>query len=59
MRARQPPLESVTPRGLRNRGERGEKQATGTAPIIQVVDWLKAETGGVVSAVGFTVEAKK
>jgi serine/threonine protein kinase len=52
-------IEAVTPRGLRNRGERGEKEAAGTAPIVRVVDWLKAETGGTVSAVGFTVEAKK
>jgi serine/threonine protein kinase len=52
-------LEATTPRGLRNRGDRGEKQAAGTAPIVQVVDWLKAETGGVVSAVAFTVKARK
>lgn len=52
-------LETVTPRGVRNRGGRGEKEAAGTAPIVRVVDWLKAETGGSVSAVGFTVEAKK
>jgi hypothetical protein len=52
-------LESMTPRGIRNRGERGHKEAAGTAPIVQVADWLKAETGGVVSAVAFTVEAKK
>jgi len=52
-------LEAVTPRGLRNRGARGEKEAAGTAPIVRVVDWLKAETGGTVSAVGFMVEAKK
>jgi serine/threonine protein kinase len=52
-------LEAVTPRGVRTRGERGEKEAAGTAPIVRVVDWLKAETGGTVSAVGFTVEAKK
>ena len=31
----------------------------GTTPIVRVMDWLKAETGGSVSAVGFTVEAKK
>jgi len=52
-------LEAVTPRGLRTRGGRGEKEAAGTAPIVRVVDWLKAETGGTVSAVGFTVEAKR
>jgi tRNA A-37 threonylcarbamoyl transferase component Bud32 len=52
-------LEAVTPRGVRHRGGRGEKEAAGTAPIVRVVDWLKAETGGVVSAVGFTVEAKR
>ena len=51
-------LEAVTP-GRRNRGERGEKEAAGTKPIVRVVDWLKAETGGAVSAVAFTVEAKK
>jgi serine/threonine protein kinase len=51
-------IEAVTP-GRRNRGGRGEKEAAGTAPIVRVVDWLKAETGGVVSAVAFTVEAKK
>jgi hypothetical protein len=52
-------LEAATPHGRRNRGERGEKEAAGNAPIVRVVDWLKAETSGVVSAVGFTVEAKK
>jgi serine/threonine protein kinase len=52
-------LEEMTPRGLRSRGARGEKDAAGTAPIVRVVDWLKAETGGTVSAVAFTVEAKK
>ena len=52
-------LEAVTPRGVRTRGGRGEKEAAGTAPIVRVVDWLKAETGGTVSAVGFTVEANK
>ncbi len=52
-------LEAVTPRGVRNRGERGEKEAAGTAPIVRVVDWLKKETGGTVSAVAFTVEAKR
>jgi hypothetical protein len=52
-------VEAVTPHGRRNRGDRGEKEAAGTRPIVRVVDWLKAETGGVVSAVAFTVEAKK
>jgi hypothetical protein len=52
-------VEAVTPKGLRNRGGRGEKEAAGTKPIVRVVDWLKAETGGAVSAVGFTVEAKR
>jgi serine/threonine protein kinase len=52
-------LEAMTPRGLRSRGGRGEKEAAGTAPIVRVVDWLKAETGGTVSAVGFTAVAKK
>jgi len=52
-------LEAVTPRGIRNRAARGEREAPGTAPVLRLVDWLKAETGGVVSAVGFTVEAKK
>jgi hypothetical protein len=51
-------LEAVTLH-RRNRGERGEKEAAGTVPIVRVVDWLKVETGGAVSAVGFTVEAKK
>jgi hypothetical protein len=51
-------LEEMTPRGLRNRGGRGEKDAAGTAPIVRVVDWLKAQTGGTASAVAFTVEAK-
>jgi hypothetical protein len=51
-------LEAVTPR-QRNRGARGEKKAAGASPVVEVVDWLKAETGGVVSAVGFTVEAKR
>jgi hypothetical protein len=52
-------LEAVTPRGLRTRGARGEKQAAGASPVVEVVDWLKTETGGVVSAVGFTVEANE
>jgi serine/threonine protein kinase len=52
-------LEAVTARGVQNRGTRGEKQAAGTSPVVRVVDWLKAETGGTVSAVGFTVEAKR
>jgi hypothetical protein len=52
-------LDAMTPRGVRNRSGRGEREAAGTAPIVRVVDWLKAETGGTVSAVGFTVEAKK
>jgi hypothetical protein len=52
-------LEAVTPRGVRQRGGRGEKEAAGTAPIVRVVDWLKAATGGSVSAVGFTVAAKR
>jgi hypothetical protein len=52
-------LEALTPGGPRNRGTRGEKQAAGTSPVVQVVDWLKGETGGVVSAVGFTVRAKQ
>jgi serine/threonine protein kinase len=52
-------LEAVTPRGVQNRGARGEKTAAGASPVVEVVDWLKAETGGVVSAVGFTVEARR
>ncbi|HEX5273610.1 MAG TPA: protein kinase [Gemmataceae bacterium] len=52
-------LEAVTAAGVQNRGTRGEKQAPGTSPVVNVVDWLKAETGGAVSAVGFTVEAMK
>jgi hypothetical protein len=52
-------LEAVTPRGVRFRGGRGEREALAIAPMVRVVDWLKAETGGSVSAVGFTVEAKK
>src|SRR5262249_11405928 len=52
-------LESVTPAGGRNRGDRGHKETEGKTPIVRVVDWLKAETGGVVSAVAFTVEKKK
>jgi hypothetical protein len=52
-------LEEATPGGVRTRGERGEKKVAHGAPIVNVVDWLKAETGGVVSAVAFTVEAKK
>jgi serine/threonine protein kinase len=51
-------LESVTPGGVRNRGERGHKEAAGAMPIVKVVDWLKVETGGVVSAVAFTVEPR-
>ena len=38
-------------------GER--KKVAGASPVVGVVDWLKAETGGLVSAVGFTVEAKR
>jgi serine/threonine protein kinase len=41
------------------RGDRGPRKAAGVAPVVEVVDWLKAETGGVVSAVGFTVQAAK
>ncbi len=52
-------LEAVTPRSVRSRSARGQKEAAGTGPIVRVVDWLKAETGGTVSAVGFTVAAKK
>jgi len=52
-------LEAVTPRGVQNRGSRGEKKAAGASPVVKVVDWLKAETGGTVSAVGFTVKANK
>ena len=52
-------LEAMTPGGVRNRGGRGEKEAAGAAPIVRVVDWLKAQSGGTVSAVGFTVEVKK
>jgi serine/threonine protein kinase len=52
-------LEAVTPRGVQNRGGRGEKKAAGASPVVEVVDWLKAQTGGVVSAVGFTVQAKR
>ena len=52
-------LEAVTPGGVRNRGSRGEKKAAGASPVVEVVDWLKAGTGGTVSAVGFTVEAKR
>jgi serine/threonine protein kinase len=51
-------LEQATPRGVRTRGERGEKKIADAAPIVDVVDWLKAETGGVVSAVAFTVEPR-
>jgi serine/threonine protein kinase len=52
-------LERVTPQGARKRAQRGEREAPGSAPVLGLVDWLKAQTGGVVSAVGFTVEAKK
>jgi serine/threonine protein kinase len=52
-------LEALTPGGLRNRGVRGEKTATGTTPIVSIVDWLKSETGGTGAAVGFTVEPAK
>jgi hypothetical protein len=52
-------LEEATPGGVRTRGERGEKRLADAVPIVGVVDWLKAETGAVVSAVAFTVEAKK
>jgi hypothetical protein len=52
-------LEAVRPRGVRARGGRGEKVAAGTSPVVRIVDWLKAQTGGTVSAVGFTVEANR
>jgi serine/threonine protein kinase len=52
-------LEEATPGGVRTRGERGEKKVAHGVPIVDVVDWLKVQTGGVVSAVAFTVEAKK
>jgi serine/threonine-protein kinase len=51
--------EEVSPKGVRTRGERGEKKNTDSAPIVSIVDWLKKETGGVVSAVAFTVDPKK
>jgi serine/threonine protein kinase len=51
-------LDELTP-SRRNHGERGRKKEARAAPIKQVVDWLKAETGGAVAAVAFTVEAKK
>jgi hypothetical protein len=50
-------LETLTPTGPRTRGERGEQEAVERVPLVRLVDWLKAETGGTVSAVGFTVEA--
>jgi hypothetical protein len=52
-------LERVGPGGVRNRGDRGQKEAQGCGPIVRLVDWLKAETGGTVSAVAFTVQAKR
>lgn len=51
-------LEAMTPQGLRTRSARGEKKAVGLGSLVQVVDWLKAKTGGTVSAVGFTVEGR-
>jgi hypothetical protein len=51
-------LEALTPAGVRSRAGRGEKEAAGTASLVQVIDWLKAESGGTVSGVAFTVEAK-
>jgi hypothetical protein len=48
-------LEAVAAGGRINRGSRGEKNAAGASPVAAVVDWLKAETGGIVYAVGFTV----
>jgi hypothetical protein len=52
-------LEALTPHGPQKRGTRGEKTTTGLSPVVKVVDWLKAETGGAVSALGFTVEARR
>jgi hypothetical protein len=51
--------ESVLPGGVRNCGDRGQKEAQGCGPIVDLVDWLKAKTGGTVSAVAFTVQAKR
>jgi hypothetical protein len=52
-------LEELSPSGPPKRGPRGKKKLAGASPVVDVVDWLRAETGGVASAVGFTVEAKK
>jgi hypothetical protein len=52
-------LAAGTSQGRKHRSSRGEKQVGATSPVVGVVDWLRAETGGVVSAVAFTVEAKR
>jgi hypothetical protein len=53
-------LEAVTPTGVRSRGARSEKPGPGTGRLVKrMTDWLNTETGGVVSTVGFTVDAKK
>jgi len=42
-----------------NRGERASKSSNEKAPIVNVVDWLREQSKGTVSAVAFTVEAKR
>jgi hypothetical protein len=51
-------LEALTANGPPNRGTRDDKMPAGASLVMDVVDWLKAETGGAVSAVGFTVQPK-
>jgi hypothetical protein len=52
-------LEAATPNNKQNLGVRGEKMAAKSSLVVDMVDWLKKETGGAVSAVGFTVSGKK
>lgn len=52
-------LDTATPGSHRSRGDRGEKKDADAAPIVDLVDWLKKETGAVMSAVAFTVEGKR
>jgi len=42
-----------------NRGERASKSSNEKAPIVNVVDWLREQSKGTVSAVAFTVEVKR
>jgi hypothetical protein len=52
-------LEEFAAGRARVRGERGKVEAKDKAPVVGLVDWLKAQApGAAVWAVGFPVAAK-